>query len=131
MANGKIKKVEFLYQNQPSRRKIKVKMTSGNIIYIEPCNEAWQQYGDDKMARIALATNYGYKGTDGCPVLETTWHNVIAWEGRNIKDVDMIEKGTKLHVIGRIRYQNYTDADGVDRVATEIIASKVEIVREK
>ena len=90
-----------------------------------------QQYGDDKMARISLATNYGYKGTDGRPVIETTWHNVIAWEGRNIQDVDMIEKGTKLHVIGRIRYQKYTDSEGVDRVAVDIIASEVEIIHEK
>lgn len=90
-----------------------------------------QQYGDDKMARISLATNYGYKGRDGAVVIDTSWHNVIAWEGRNIKAVDMIGKGTKLHVIGRIRYQCYTGADGVDRVATEIIASEVEIIHEK
>lgn len=46
--NGKVKKVEFLYQNQPSRRKIKVTMTSGNTIYIEPCHESWEQYGGEQ-----------------------------------------------------------------------------------
>jgi hypothetical protein len=41
----KIRKVEFLYANQPSRRKIKVLLTNGGRIYIEPCCESWEQYG--------------------------------------------------------------------------------------
>lgn len=45
MANGTIKKVEFLYQNQPNRRKIKVTLTSGNVVYIVRCYESWEQYG--------------------------------------------------------------------------------------
>lgn len=45
MKNNGIKKVEFLYQNQPKRRKIKVTMKSGNIVYIERCYESWEQYG--------------------------------------------------------------------------------------
>ena len=61
MANGKIKKVEFLYINQPSRRKIKVTMTSGNIIYIESYYESWQQYGgtaDELWQTVSLANEY-------------------------------------------------------------------------
>jgi hypothetical protein len=45
MNNIKIKKIELLYQNQVSRRKIKVTLTNGTIIYIEKCYESWQQYG--------------------------------------------------------------------------------------
>ncbi len=90
-----------------------------------------QEYDGAKMARISLATNYGYKGRDGAVVIDTSWHNVIAWEGRNIQGLEKIAKGTKLHVLGRVRYQNYMGVDGVDRVATEIIASEVEIIHEK
>ena len=41
----KVTKVEFLYVNQPSRRKIKVKLNTGSTIYIERCHESWEQYG--------------------------------------------------------------------------------------
>ena len=45
MKEPKIRKIEFLYRNQPSRRKIKCTLTNGTRIYIESCYESWQQYG--------------------------------------------------------------------------------------
>lgn len=90
-----------------------------------------QEYGDSKLARIAVATNYAYKDRDGGVVLDTSWHNVIAWEGRNIQCLNQIQKGTPVCVEGRIRYQKYTDFQGVEHDTTEIIASKVEIVNKK
>ncbi len=84
-----------------------------------------QVFDDSRMARIGLATNYAYKDRDGAAVIDTSWHNVIAWEGRNIQDLDKIAKGAKLHIIGRIRYQKYTGIDGVDRIGTDIVASHV------
>ena len=41
----KIKKVEFQYQNIPSKRRIKVTFNDGEKAYIESCYESWQQYG--------------------------------------------------------------------------------------
>jgi single-stranded DNA-binding protein len=35
-------------------------------------------------------------------------------------------EGSPVHVIGRLRIQKYTGADGVERQAGEIVASKVE-----
>jgi single-strand DNA-binding protein len=85
---------------------------------------------NNRMARISLATNYAYKDRDGIAVIDTSWHNVIAWEGRSIHDLDKISKGTKLQVQGRIRYQKYTGVDGVDRIATDILASRLNIVND-
>ena len=45
MKEIKVSKVEFLFVNQISRRKIKVTLTNRTTIYIEPCYESWQQYG--------------------------------------------------------------------------------------
>ncbi len=61
MANGKIKKVELQYHNQPNRRRIKVSLTSGNIVYIERCYESWQQYGgttDELQETMPIAEKY-------------------------------------------------------------------------
>ena len=87
-----------------------------------------QTYDENKMARIGLATNFAYKDREGAAVIDTSWHNVIAWEGRNIQGLDKIGKGAKLHVFGRIRYQNYTGVDGIDRVGTDILASQIQII---
>ena len=40
-----IRKIELLYVNQVSRRKVKCTLTNGTIIYIEACYESWEQYG--------------------------------------------------------------------------------------
>lgn len=87
-----------------------------------------QEYDGTKLARIGLATNYAYKDREGTCVIETAWHNIIAWEGRNIPDLLAIRKGSKLHLFGRIRYQRYTGVDGIERSSTEIITNKMEIV---
>ena len=51
---------------------------------------------------------------------------MIAWENPDTADAFKLEKGSPVHVIGRIRIQRYTGADGVERPAVEIVASKVE-----
>ena len=43
---------------------------------------------DGKCAKITFATNLAYRGQDGCCIIETSWHNITAWEGNNIHDVD-------------------------------------------
>lgn len=41
----KIKKIEFVGENRPKHRKIKVTLTNGTKITIEPCYDSWHQYG--------------------------------------------------------------------------------------
>lgn len=85
-------------------------------------------YEESRMARIGLATNYAFKDRNGTAVIDTSWHNVIAWEGRTVQDLGRIAKGTKLRVVGRIRYQKYTGVDGEERIGTDIVAANVEII---
>jgi len=40
-----IKKIEFLYENQPSRRRLKITLSNGAKIKAESCYESWQQWG--------------------------------------------------------------------------------------
>ena len=82
-------------------------------------------------ARITLATNVAYHDKEGAPVIETQWHNVVAWESRNIRDLERIQKGDKLYVTGRLRYQKYTGQDGVERVQTDILASRVVLLEDE
>ncbi len=81
-----------------------------------------QRIANANVANFTLATNIAYRDKDGTPVIETTWHNVTAWEGKGIADLTRLEKGSKVHLVGRIRNQRFTGADGSERTSTEVVA---------
>ena len=85
-----------------------------------------QTFSDNMVARFTLATNFAYK--EGAATIDTSWHSVLAREGRNIHDLDKITKGTRLYVQGRLRYQKYIGNDGVERTSADIVASRVVIL---
>ena len=87
-----------------------------------------KDFGNTKSANFSVATDYCFKSQDGTPVIETTWHRVIAWEGNQIKNLDQLKKGCGVHVIGRIRSQKYIASDGTEKSVFEVIASKVELI---
>ena len=87
--------------------------------------------GETRVAHFSVATNFAYKGRNGEPVIETTWHNVTAWEGvKGISSLDVIQKGIPVYVTGRLRSQKYTSSDGIERTSMEVIANSVEAIDE-
>ena len=85
-----------------------------------------KEFGNTRCVNFSVATNHCFKYREGCPVIETTWHRVIAWESQDTTDAFKLEKGSPVHVIGRIHVQRYTGADGVERQTVEIVAQRVE-----
>ena len=82
--------------------------------------------GDTRYATMSVATNYCYKDAEGCPVIETTWHLVTAWEGKACPDLSVLQKGDKVHVIGRLRCRRYVDNAGIERTQMDIVANALE-----
>ena len=74
-----------------------------------------------KMARFTLATDDSYKNAEGQKIKETTWHNLIAWNGLADLSEKYLKKGSKLAVEGRIVYRTYEDKKGVTKNITEIV----------
>lgn len=88
------------------------------------------QVGDNEVARISVATNYGYKqGSEW--VEETEWHNVTAWAGQGRADFSKLEKGTCVYICGRLRTRKYTKNDGTEATVTEIVANELDIIRDE
>lgn len=87
-----------------------------------------QDVADTKVANFSVATNYAYKSKDGGIIIETTWHNVVAWEGNEIQHLDQLKKGTLVHIRGRLRNRRYTAADGAERTVCDIVAESLEIL---
>lgn len=87
--------------------------------------------GDTRMARFSVVTELAYKGNDGTNIIESTWFNVTAWEGKDILNLDAITRGAIVHVTGRLKCNRYVDANGNDRVQYEIIAQEVEVKEDR
>ena len=82
-----------------------------------------------KVVNFTLATELLYKTREGAAVVETTWHNVVAWAGKEMPDLRLIEKGAPVYVTGRMRSTKFTSSEGVDKYFYEIMANKVRLVK--
>ena len=87
-----------------------------------------QTVSGSKMSRFSVATSRAYKDKDGVAQIDTTWHNVIAWENDRIKDLDKLQQGTKVYVVGRLHTQKYVGQDGIEKTSFEVIALRVMII---
>ena len=83
--------------------------------------------GDDMVANFSVATNYAYYYNNS-PVIETTWHNVVAFKNGKDIDFDAIVKGGKIHVIGMVKQELYVDTNNEKKSLFKIVASKVEAI---
>ena len=78
-------------------------------------------------ASFSLCTGGEYKSHDGREIDDTAWHNIVAWRGLATLAQQYIRKGSQIFVIGHLSYRKYTDANGIERFITEIIADKIEL----
>ncbi len=84
--------------------------------------------GNPPFAHFSLATSKAYRGKGGEAIIETQWHNVVAFEGRNIKDLEKLTKGAKVYVVGRLKDNRFTGSDGVERTVTDVIANRISFI---
>lgn len=78
----------------------------------------------DAIANIAVATTYKPKDKD--PITE--WHR-ISFFGRLAEIAGQyLKKGSSVYVEGRLQTRKYTDKDGVEKFATEIVAENMQML---
>lgn len=87
-----------------------------------------QRIGDLIVANFTLATNIAYRDREGMPIIETTWHNITAWESRDVKNLDRLERGSKVYLTGRLRNQRFKGTDGVERTQCEVVARSLDFI---
>ena len=82
----------------------------------------------DAVANITIATSSKYKNKTGEMVEETEWHRV-AFFGKLAEIAGQyLKKGRPVYVEGRIKTRKYTDKDGVEKYATEIVANEMQML---
>jgi len=77
------------------------------------------------VATLTVATNLRWTNSAGERQEKAEFHNVVAW--RKLADIcgQMVKRGSKLYVEGRLQTRSWDDAQGQKRWRTEIIADNV------
>lgn len=81
-----------------------------------------------KLAIFSVVTNYVFADKNGCTTIESTWHSCKAYEGKDVS-LENLEKDAMVELHGRLRNSRYTDADGTERIATEILINSLIITK--
>ena len=81
-----------------------------------------------KVVNFSLVTDHLYKTREGNPVSEATWFNIVAWEGKEITDMDSIAKGAVVNVQGRMRSNKFVGSDGSEKQVYEVLANKLQVL---
>src|ERR1051325_4098423 len=83
----------------------------------------------DAIANIAVATSYKSKDRNSGKQKDLTeWHR-ISFFGRLAEIVGQyLKKGSSVYVEGRLQTRKYTDKDGIERYATDIIAENMQML---
>lgn len=82
----------------------------------------------DTVANIAIATSSRYKNKAGEQVEETEWHRVTFFGKLAEIAAEYLKKGRPVYIEGRIKTRKYTDKDGVEKYATDIIANEMQLL---
>lgn len=82
-----------------------------------------------KVTRFTLATTDHYKNSEGQKVSETTWHNIVAWNGLADLAAKYLKKGSQTAVEGKIVYRSYENKNDVTKFITEIVIHDLLILR--
>ena len=83
----------------------------------------------DAVTNIRVATTDRYKDKASGEMKEATeWHR-IAFFGRLAEIAgEYLKKGSSVYVEGRLQTRKYTDKDGIERYATDIIAENMQML---
>lgn len=74
------------------------------------------------VATFSVATNRQWTTEDGQTREEVEFHNVVAWNKLAELCSQLLKKGSKTYVSGRLRTRTWDDAQGMKHYRTEIIA---------
>ncbi|MFN8353606.1 MAG: single-stranded DNA-binding protein [Spirosomataceae bacterium] len=84
--------------------------------------------GGSVVARFNIATSESYKNRNGELVEQTEWHRIELWDNLAKIAEQYLKKGNSVYVEGKIRTEEYTDKDGVQRKGIRIRGTALTLV---
>lgn len=83
------------------------------------------------VCSFGLATNRGWTTDSGEKKEEAEFHKIVAWNKLGELCSQLLSKGRKVYVEGRLSSKNWTGQDGVQRNTTEIVINDMIILDSK
>ena len=83
------------------------------------------------VTKFTLAVRRVTKSPTGEKQDETEWFNIVAWRDLAERCNNYLRKGNKVFIEGRIQTREYTDRNGVERTAVDVIANEMEMLTPK
>ncbi len=84
-----------------------------------------------KIAKFSIATNDTYRNAQGEKIVDTQWHNVVAWNKTAEIIEKYVEKGKEIAVEGRLTNRSYETKEGEKRYITEIVCNELLLLGSK
>ncbi|ELU03747.1 hypothetical protein CAPTEDRAFT_51565, partial [Capitella teleta] len=77
--------------------------------------------GGEAVANISLATSEKWKDRNGQPQERTEWHRIVTFG--KLADIaqQLVRKGSKLYIEGKLQTRKWQDNHGQDRYTTEVV----------
>jgi len=86
----------------------------------------------DAIANLSVATSSNYKDkTSGEAKEATEWHRVTIFGKLAEIAGQYLKKGSSVYIEGKLRTRKYTDSNGVEKFATEIICDSFQMLGSK
>jgi single-strand DNA-binding protein len=76
--------------------------------------------GGKKVANFNIATTERYTDRNGEKQEQTEWHRLELWDGLAGLAQQYLKKGDKIYVEGKLKTDNWQDADGNNRYTTKV-----------
>lgn len=83
------------------------------------------------IANMTLATDRRYKDGQGNAQTETEWHSVVFFGKTADIASQYLHKGSMVYIEGRLHTRKYTDKQGIERYATDIIGEALQFLDSK
>ena len=82
----------------------------------------------DAVCNFSLATSESWEDQSGQKKERTEWHNVIMY--RRLAEIagQYLKKGSQVYLEGKIQSRKYTDKNGTERTAYEIICHEMKML---
>ena len=77
------------------------------------------------ITSFSVAVSRTWKGPDGSSQEETEWFRVVAWERLAEQCNELLRKGRKVFIEGRLKTREWTGQDGQKRFTTEVVATSM------
>src|SRR5947209_18384084 len=87
--------------------------------------------GNKTVCSFGLATNRNWTNGTGEKHEETDFHRIVAWGKLAAICNEYLRKGRKIYVEGRLHSRSFTDNEGIQKQATEIVIDDMVLLDSK